>query len=731
MATLILSTAGRALGGPIGGAIGALIGQQIDNKLFGPKDREGARLDDLRIQTSSYGTPIPKIFGTLRVAGTVIWATDLKEERNREGGGKGRPGSVTYSYSASFAVALSSRPILGIKRIWADGKLLRGNAGDFKSETGFRFHSGSDDQAVDPMIASAEAAGGTPAYRGLALAVFEDMQLVDFGNHIPSLTFEVEADSGSVGFGAIAQALAGDILDSDSAATLDGFAGEGASVAAMLASVMAVLPHHVSDDGERLSLTELAAAPVPLDPNALGAAPGIEPAPRIERETAGADAVPDEIALRYYEPTRDYQAGLQRARHEGPGRRAERLDLPATLSASRALGIATARLERRWAERATARVRLPWRQAMLRPGAAIRIPAIAGDWRIAATTLEKMVLLLDCVRIGGGALPDTLEATPGRSIADADHLHGPTVVQLLDLPALDDALHTAPRLLIAAAGTSPGWRSAALEISLDGGVSYTSIGITAPPAIIGETETALATGDAALFDSGASLDVALLHDDMWLESRTDDALVGGANAALVGEEIIQFGAAEPLGGGRFRLSRLLRGRRGTEWAMAGHAPGERFVLLETASLKAFDAQLGQIGADIHLLATGRGDDVAVEIAATLVGRSVRPPSAAHVTAARLADGGVRFAWVRRSRIGWSWTDGGDAPLGEDGERWALSVTGEGAITRVAETESGEFVYSPAAIAADGAAAATHFTLSLARIGSLGRSMPDSMHIFDL
>jgi hypothetical protein len=97
MATIVLTAVGSAVGGPIGGAIGALIGQQIDSRLFAPKARQGPRLGDLSLQTSSYGSAIPRLFGTMRVAGTVIWATDLQERRSTSGGGKGRPKSVDYS----------------------------------------------------------------------------------------------------------------------------------------------------------------------------------------------------------------------------------------------------------------------------------------------------------------------------------------------------------------------------------------------------------------------------------------------------------------------------------------------------------------------------------------------------------------------------------------------------------------------------------------------------------
>src|SRR5689334_1371054 len=149
MATLVFSTIGTALGGPIGSAIGALVGQSIDQQLLAPA-RRGPRVGDLGVQTSSYGTQVPRIYGAMRVAGSVIWSTDLIEQSDTAGA-KGQP-DVTYSYTVSMAVAVSSRPIRSIGRIWADGKLIRGAAGDFKVGTKFRFASGDEDQEVDPSI---------------------------------------------------------------------------------------------------------------------------------------------------------------------------------------------------------------------------------------------------------------------------------------------------------------------------------------------------------------------------------------------------------------------------------------------------------------------------------------------------------------------------------------------------------------------------------------------------
>jgi hypothetical protein len=75
-----LTTLGTALGGPIGGAPGGIIGQSIDQNLFGRLARRGPRPGDLSVHTSSYGTPVARIYAHMRVAETVVWATDLRDE---------------------------------------------------------------------------------------------------------------------------------------------------------------------------------------------------------------------------------------------------------------------------------------------------------------------------------------------------------------------------------------------------------------------------------------------------------------------------------------------------------------------------------------------------------------------------------------------------------------------------------------------------------------------------
>ncbi|SMF68142.1 hypothetical protein SAMN06295910_1591 [Allosphingosinicella indica] len=99
------------------------------------------------------------------------------------------------------------------------------------------------------------------------------------------------------------------------------------------------------------------------------------------------------------------------------------------------------------------------------------------------------------------------------------------------------------------------------------------------------------------------------------------------------------------------------------------------------------------------MAEGLGDAGAPVVASvTIEGAMLRPPSPVHLTAEHLAGGDIRLAWVRRSRDGWDWRDGGDVPLGEDAERYLLTING-----RAVPLDTPGYLYSAAAQAADGGA----------------------------
>ncbi|MHA6718797.1 GTA baseplate fiber-binding domain-containing protein [Sphingomonas sp. RS6] len=716
MATMVLTVAGGLIGGPLGASVGALIGNTIDRQvLFRPKGREGARLSDLRVQTSAYGTPLPRLFGTMRVAGCVIWATDLIEHRSTQGGGKGQPSTTSYSYSASFAVALSSRPILGVGRIWADGKLLRGAAGDFKTRTGYRLYRGSEDQAPDPLIASIEGAATTPAHRGCAYAVFEGMELADYGNRIPQLTFEVTADAAPVAIEAIVGDLAPELAGGEALGVVGGFSASGESVQGAIEGLRQAAGAWLTSDGagQRLMCgggSTVTLADVGAEAEGRGGA-------RAARAIAAEDATPRAVCIGHYDPARDYQAGLQRAARAGAGGRETRIELAVAIDAASARTMARNALARASAERETRTVRLGWDAMTVRPGERIAIAGVPGSWRVERWAFERMAIRLDCVRIAAAALPGP--ASGGRSLAADDRVQGRTVATIFELPAIDTAPASAPQLVAAAAGTGAAWRSAALLYSIDGGASWRDGGRTAYPAVIGQVVVPPGPARAALIDRINRIEITVANDEMMLTNADSAAIDAGANLAMVGDELLQFGRAEPLGAGRWRLSKLWRGRRGTEYAIATQVPGDRFVLVTRDTLKPLDIA-APIGASISLIAQGPGDDEAAPaIVATLSGVSVVPPSPVALSAVTTGDATI-VRWVRRSRLGWAWQDGLDAPLGEEAERYSIEIASPAA-TRTLVTDAPQLTIP-------NADRALPLSIRVRQIGTLGLSQPAQLSL---
>jgi len=716
MATLVLSTVGTALGGPLGGAIGGLIGQAIDQKLFAPAPRKGPRLGDLTLQTSSYGSPIPRIFGTMRVAGTVVWATDLKEDREKLSGGKGQPAMVNYSYSASFAVALSSRTAVRVKRIWADGKILRGAAGDFKTETDFRFYPGDESQTADPLIASIE--GETPAFRGLAVAVFEDLQLADFGNRIPMLTFELEADEAAPTLAKLLADVGGGAIACDSAQTVDGYAAHGADVLGAIEPLVESFGLELFDDGVAIRSVDPAVVTI-LPEQALGCGADSTRAARIERRHAAAESLPSVLTLNYYDPARDFQAGQMRASAGQAGRRQVQVDFPAVIDGGSAKALAQSALARQWAQRERLTLRLPPEFLDLVPGNVLRLPSGTQDWQVERATIEQMVVVAELKR--SSRVAASVPAESGRAIGDYDAIAPATAMALFDLPDLGRTSGGVPTLHLAAASGARRWRPVPIELSING---LTSAGRTAiGETVMGTVIVAPAAGQSALIDQLAILEVELVGDEMWLTSCDDAALGEGANLAAVGDELIQFGRAEPIGPRRFKLSRLLRGRRGSEWATGTHLVGERFAMIEPDTLRAIEAISS--GAEVNVQARGLGDGADGAVVGRIVGgESLRPPSPVHLTATRRGDNGLDIGWVRRSRSGWAWLDSVDASIGETAERYLVRLVGSAGAVEL-ESAMPDASLSAAEVAALGDGSAS---VSVSQIGDFAPSREATMAI---
>lgn len=670
MATLLLTALGTAIGGPLGGAIGAFIGQQADRRIFGSGRREGPRLKELSVTTSSYGQPVPRQFGQMRVAGSVIWATDLMESRTKQSGGKGQPSVVTYSYSASFAVALSSTPIARVGRIWADGNLLRGASGDLKVGGQMRLYHGHGDDPVDPLIA-ADKGQGTPAFRDFAYVVFEDLQLADFGNRIPALTFEVFAESAGSAV-SLDQLVPQGALSAApmTLAEAHGFADEGGPLISSLAALDQVFPLICTSGASGLTLTF---------PEAQAGSPFVLPEQLSLRDHNGEESrnrqradlpARQPVALRYYDEERDYQPGVQRALGQrDPGREAV-LDLPATMNAAGAKQLANANAYRaRWQHE-----RITWRiselDPALAPGRIVQLPDQPGRWLLRGWEWHNRGVELTLER-----MPPNLHGVSGSdagvaSIAD-DVALSATVLAFIEAPVSGTtASANTPALFAAASALSNSWRGAAL-FAVQGN-ALIPIGTTSSRrAVIGTLALPVSGSAGLLLEPAASLEVILAADDLALGDTDLIGLSTGANRLLVGGEVMQFARARHLSGQRWRLECLLRARAGTEQAaMNGHAAGTPVVLLDD---KLTPIETSEIASETltAIAAQGIGDTSPVVAGLLNAGLSRRPLSPVHARRRVLPDGSWEYHWTRRARGQWLWRDGVDVALAEETESYLV------------------------------------------------------------
>jgi hypothetical protein len=199
-----LTIVGQVVGsyfGPIGAMVGGMIGSAIGSALW-PEQFEGPKLEGLQVTGSAYGGPIPKVYGAIRMGGNIIWASEIRETARTERQGKGGGPEITsYTYALDFAVGLCAGPVLGVRRIWADQKLIydTGAGGDITAiynsfsrvGSAMRVYTGTTTQLPDPTIEAALGVGATPAFRDLCYITFENFQLAEFGNRVPNITVEV------------------------------------------------------------------------------------------------------------------------------------------------------------------------------------------------------------------------------------------------------------------------------------------------------------------------------------------------------------------------------------------------------------------------------------------------------------------------------------------------------------------------------------------------------------
>jgi len=282
------------------------------------------------------------------------------------------------------------------------------------------------------------------------------------------------------------------------------------------------------------------------------------------------------------------------------------------------------------------------------------------------------------------------------------------LVQFLDLPRLFDEDEAHQPLLGLYAQPWPGalavWRSG-------GSDGFVQIGSVSQRASFGALLTPLAPGPGAVFDLGAVLEIELIEGS--LASVSDPDLFAGANSFAIetdtgGWEIVQAAHAELIGERRYRLTRLLRGIRGTEHLIpAPKSPGNR-VLVITSALVPVPIAISDLGRSWNWLIGPVGLDSAeprmIGVAHTPRGEGLRPFAPVHVAQPFLRGrlpGDYTITWIRRDRdlSADSW-ELAEIPMSEASEAYEVEILQGDTLLRMLTSTIPSVLYSAATQSAD-------------------------------
>jgi len=396
--------------------------------------------------------------------------------------------------------------------------------------------------------------------------------------------------------------------------------------------------------------------------------------------------LPKRVNVVYMNRLSNYQSSTQYSQREiTSSLEVVTVDLPIVCDDQVGKNIADITLFSQWMGRTGYQFSLPVQYAQLEPTDVITVTVsgVTHRMRILSSYMSTSAML-QLQGVAEDVSTFDFYSTPGGTSVLLTQTNGipATDVDFLDIPAFpgDDAATGILRL--AACGLSSGWTGAALYRSDDGGSNYGQIVSFTTPSSIGTAQNALASGPTTVFDYTNTLSVLFISSAVQLQSVSELAVLNGANAAMLGSELIQFTTATLVSPGQYTLSGLLRGRLGTEWAVGTHSIGESFVMLDGTVAK--QSMAGSLIGKLRQykpVTFGSSLTSAIEQDFTYNAVCLKPYSPVQISGARDMSGNLTINWFRRTHVDGNWEDNVDVPLNETSEAYEIDVMNGGVVVR--------------------------------------------------
>lgn len=286
-----------------------------------------------------------------------------------------------------------------------------------------------------------------------------------------------------------------------------------------------------------------------------------------------------------------------------------------------------------------------------------------------------------------------------------------------------------PGFYVAVGSSDTKWPGCTLFQSKDNGATYQQIAAITTAATMGRVLNVLGDFKGGLIpDEINTLKVKMTRGS--LSSVPFASFVNGAQAAIIGDEIVYFRSAVLNADGTYTVSGFLRGMRGSEYAIANHAIGERFILVDMSLQR-----IAGVTADLHVprlyKAVTSGGSLATTPPKSFTndGAGLKPYAPVLVGGGRDAAGNLTITWTRRTRISGEWRPFADAPIGEASEAYEVDILNGPTVVRTLSSTTPTFAYAAADQVTDFGSAQSSVALVVYQISQvIGRGYPASATI---
>lgn len=452
-------------------------------------------------------------------------------------------------------------------------------------------------------------------------------------------------------------------------------------------------------------------------------------APYTAKRLQGID-LPRSVTLNYYSSDLDYnifsQVALMETYTEGQD---VRLDVPFLMSNAEARRIAESGLINSHVERQEFTFTTDAHNIDLEPGDIVTIPLDTGstaDVRIIQiTSQDDGILEITAVRADLNTTLYTVSTIPATTTPTQDTnvpvAIGYSNAVFFEVPPLNDT-DTTGRFYCAPYGAATGWPGATVYRSIDGGVTYNSLTTAYLYPTIGKVSAATAAPtDYHVWDDTTTITVVLRQGTL-SNAASDLAVQNGDNWCKVGDEVIGFRYASLIAPLTYQLTRLLRGRAGTEPNVASHLTNELFVVLDN-TITRLDVSLADINKPVKYKIVTVGSDIskATAIDVSPYGLNLRPWRVAQPTAVRNlpAVNDWKVNWIERPRFYNGLRDYTEIVHDADWAGFAVAIMDPGGtVLRTATTVSPEFVYTAAMQVTDFGSVQTTIKISIVQLSTI-------------